>query len=180
MRGPGRLRRFGLIAGVVACSVIAAGCDTVTGGGWIQSASLVPGERATFAFSARCKNTTVDGIPTAVMYQGQFEYDDRAFDPRVRVHGTVVPDAIGTVPGQTCREVAAGAEFPVARFQGVFRTKPEVIPVVQGEFLVEVIDLGEGGPLTGDEICVSLFGPIPALYPPRWCQPVQGGNIQIQ
>jgi predicted small secreted protein len=173
----GRRSLLGIIVLVIVSSFVVAGCDRLTGGGWIQS--VEPGERATFSFSARCRNSTVNGQPAALLYQGQFEYDDHAFNPLVRIHGTVVPDTFGTFPLQTCRQLATELDMSsLSRFQGTFRTQPEIIPGVQGEFVVAVSDGGEGGTLNGDEICVSLFGPI--VYPPTWCGLVQGGNIQVQ
>lgn len=176
----GRRSLLGIVLLVIVSSFVVSGCDRLTGGGWIPS--VEPGERATFGFTARCRNSTgVNGEPVALLYQGQFQYDDHAFNPAVRIHGTVVPDVFGTFPTRTCSDLAADPDFvtsSVGRFQGTFRTQPEIVPGVQGEFVVNVADGGEGGPLNGDEICVSLAGPI--VYPPLWCGIVQGGNIQVQ
>ena len=84
-------RLVGVVALLIAFAFLLTGCDRATGGGWIPSLSPTGGH-ATFAFSAKCKNSTIDGVPTAVFYQGQFDFDDHAFNPLVRVHGVVSPD----------------------------------------------------------------------------------------
>jgi hypothetical protein len=172
-----RLGLLGIIPLVIASLFVLTGCEKLTGGGWIQSQSLVLGTKATFGFTAKCKNTTIDGLPAAVFYQGQFESDDHAVNPLIRVHGDVEPDAFGTVPGETCKDLATELD-PIMEsgFRGTYRTQTQVVPSSQGEFAVFVADGGEPGTISGDFICVSLVGPgIDYLN----CNVVQGGNIQV-
>lgn len=179
-RGFRRLRVAGLVAVGIGVTVMLTGCAKLTGGGWIPS--LVPGQKATFSFSAKCQNTTVDGVPVARLYEGQFEFDDHAFSPLVRVHGDVQPDAFGTVPGQTCSQVSKEtALIDLSGFAGTYRTQPDIVPSLQGEFAVAVFDGGEPATINGDTICVDLVGP--GLVPVGEyfnCGVVQGGNIQVQ
>jgi len=173
----GRRPLLGIILLVVAFSFVVAGCDRLTGGGWIQSLNVVSGGRANFGFNAKCRNTTVDGLPVAELYDGQFQLDDRGFNPRVWVHGDVEPNVFGTVPGETCSQVASETELlQLSGFQGTYRTKPGVFPSGQGEFVVAVFDGGEGQSIDDDVICFDLAGAV--IY--SNCGPVQGGNIQVE
>jgi hypothetical protein len=175
----GRRSLLGIIALVIASAFVVSGCDRLTGGGWIESAALLADGKANFGFSAKCRNTTVDGVPVAELYDGQFQFDDRAFNPRVRIHGDIEPIPVfGTVVGQTCRQVASDLHLVpqmLSGFQGTYRTQPEVVPAATGEFVVTVFDGGEGGILDDDEICVDLAGGITYMN----CGAVQGGNIQV-
>ena len=175
-------RRLGAVPVVLGAAFLLTGCGKVTGGGWIQSASHVPGEKASFGFSARCKNTTVDGVPNAVFYDGQFEYDDHAANGRVRVHGDVTPFEFGKAVGQTCQQVAKEPSPPVTQFGGRYRTQNGVVPYSEGDFSVGVADGGNGNNMIdGDEIQVELVGDNPIsgfVYFNTGI--VQGGNIQIQ
>src|SRR5687767_280582 len=101
----GKLRLLGVIAILIAFAFLLTGCDRVTGGGWIPSLSPTGG-RATFGFTAKCRNATINGIPTAVFYEGRFQFDDHGFNPMVRVHGDVEPAEFFSVPGQSCRELS--------------------------------------------------------------------------
>jgi hypothetical protein len=174
---PRRLRVAGPVALGIVATVMLAGCTTLTGGGWIPSLAL--GQKATFGFSAKCQDTTVDGVPVAQLYQGQFEFDDHSFSPLVRVHGDVEPDVFGTVPGQTCRQVAEERVNPNG-FRGTYETQPDVFPSLQGEFVVVVFDGGEPATINGDMICVDLVGPGLPTNEYFNCGVVQGGNIQIK
>jgi hypothetical protein len=174
--GAGRLRLLGFIAVVIAFAFVLTGCEKLTGGGWIQSATLIPGQKATFGFNAKCKNTTVDGMPVAVFYEGQFEYDDHSFSPVVRIHGDVEPFDFASASGQTCKEVAAEPGLPFSAFGGTYRTQPQVVPSLSGDFAVFAADGGEPGSLNGDELTVSLAGGI--TYSNTGI--VQGGNIQVK
>jgi hypothetical protein len=176
-----RGRLLGVVPVVLVLAFLASGCSKLTGGGWIQSLDLVPGDKATFGFTARCQDTTVDGIPTAQLYDGQFQFDDHAFNPLVRVHGDVEPNVFGTVPGETCKDVSKEtALVNFSGFQGTFRTQSTVVPSMQGEFAVFVSDGGEPGSINGDFICVQLvdlFG-IGDNY--LNCGVIQAGNIQVE
>jgi hypothetical protein len=176
-RPSGRRRLLRIVPIVIASTFVLTGCDKLTGGGSIQSLSLIPGEKATFGFTAKCKTRTVNGVPEAVFYEGQFEFDDHAFNPRVRIHGDVEPNEFFTVAGQPCKDLSAELSLTtVSGFQGTYRTQPEVTLIGQGEFAVGVADGGKPKTAIPDEICVSLAGAIDYLN----CGVVQGGNIQVQ
>jgi hypothetical protein len=133
------------------------------------------GGKATFGFTAKCRTRTIEGTPTAVFYEGQFEFDDHAFNPLVRIHGDVEPIEFFNVPGRTCRDLSRELDLEtLSGFEGTYRTQPQVVPSSQGEFAVGVADAGEPG-IDGDEICVSLAGGIVYLN----CGSVRGGNIQV-
>jgi hypothetical protein len=167
-------RPLGIIAVLTASAFLLTGCDQVTGGGWIPSLSPTGG-RATFGFTAKCRNRTIDGVPTAVFYEGQFEFDDHGFNQQVRIHGDVQPVEFFNVSGSSCRDISELDLVTLTGFSGTYRTQAQVLPISSGEFAVTVIDGGEGG-INGDFICVSLAGGIEYLN----CGDVQGGNIQVQ
>jgi len=171
----GRYPLLGILLLAIASSLVLTGCDRLTGGGWINSLNVVSGARATFSFTARCRDTTVAGLPVAELYDGQFQFDDRGFDPRVWVHGDVSPTVFASAPGETCRQVHEEEVIPASGFQGIYRTKPGVFPPGEGEFVVTVFDGGEGQAIDDDEICVDLAGSVTYTN----CGPVQGGNIQV-
>jgi hypothetical protein len=169
-----RVRLLGVIPVVIAFAFVASGCDTLTGGGWIQSLSLTPGQKASFSFTARCQTTRVDGVQMAQFYDGQFEFSDEAYDPLVRVHGDVEPGVLSSEPG-TCSDFKKTELIALmSGFQGTYRTKSQ--PSTQGEFVVGVADGGEPATISGDFIYVSLFGP-GIDYTNLGI--VQGGNLQV-
>jgi hypothetical protein len=145
--------------------VLSAGCDKVTGGGWITS-SADPLEKATFGFTAKCRNTTVNSTPTAVLYDGELEYHDSAAD--VRIHGDVEPEE---VLGMTCGQIHEMGIFPIATFVGTYRSQRGG---EAGDFEVTVTDNGEPG-RNGDMFEIELTGDITHTN----FGPVQGGNIQV-
>ena len=177
-RRSSRLRVTGPVAVGIVLTVMLTGCTTLTGGGWIPSLAL--GQKATFGFSAKCQDTTVDGVAVAQLYDGQFEFDDHLFSPLVRVHGDVEPDVFGTVP-ETCSQVSKEtALVNLSGFRGTYRTQPDVVPSLQGEFAVAVFDGGEPATISGDTICVDLVGSGLPVDEYLNCGVVQGGNIQIR
>jgi hypothetical protein len=167
---------MGIFPVVILSAFLFAGCTKVTGGGWIDSASPVPGERATFGFSAKCKDTMKNGAPVAVLDEGQFEYDDHAANALVRIHGDVEP--IEFHPGVTCKQLASEPDLlGIGEFVGTYRTQPQVVPARQGTFTVVAVDGGEGGSVVdGDELTVILDGDITYFN----FGVVQGGNLQVQ
>jgi hypothetical protein len=160
------------MAAVLLLAGFATGCDKVTGGGWINSSEVTSAERATFGFTARCKTTRVDSMPTAVLYDGQLEYHDQGAD--IRIHGDVEPDEFAQAPGSTCKEIEdlLDIQLPVATFEGTYRTQPGGL---QGDFEVIVTDNGEPGALNGDMFDIKLTGAVTHVN----SGPVQGGNIQV-
>lgn len=159
---------------LIAFAVLASGCTKMTGGGWIQSSSLEDGERATFGFTARCRTVTALGAPAALLHDGQFEFHDQGVG--VDVHGDVVPNEFRTVPGMTCKQLAANDPnlLHIGGFEGTYRTQSGVDSPPAGEFAVVVADGAETD--TADEICVSLAGLI--IY--DHCGVVEGGNIKVE
>jgi hypothetical protein len=165
--GPGR----GVaVAAALLLAVLAAGCHKVTGGGWVMS-SANPLEKATFGFTAKCRDTTVDSTPVAVAYDGQLEYHDPSVG--IRIHGDVEPQEFIEAFGLTCKEVGELLVLqPSTTFEGTYRSQPGG---EQGHFVVVVTDNGQPG-RNGDMFCITLTGEIAHEN----CKPVQGGNIQIQ
>ena len=159
------------VATAILLAVLGSGCDKVTGGGWIAS-SANPLEKATFGFSARCRNTTVDSMPVAVLYEGQLEYQDKGAN--IRIHGDVEPNEFVQFEDMTCQQIK---DLPplfagVGMFNGIYRAQQGG---GQGDFGVEVFDNGEPG-VNGDTFCITLMGAIEHAN----CGPVQGGNIQFE
>lgn len=176
LRPSGRRPLLGLIPLLVIFVFTATGCTKMTGGGWIPS--LAPGEKATFGFTAKCKTATINGLPAAVLHEGQFEYTDHGVD--ISVHGAVLPREFQTVFGMTCKELANADPnvLKIGGFEGKFWTQPKVGPLEEGEFSVVVFDGGKPGQtvIDGDQICVDLFGPVTYFN----CGDVQGGNIRVE
>jgi hypothetical protein len=157
------------VATAILLAGLASGCDKVTGGGWIGVLAN-PLEKASFGFSAKCRNRTVNSTPVAVLYEGQLEYQDRSAG--IRVHGDVEPNEFTQISGTTCQEVHELAmPPPAAIFRGTYRSQPDGRP---GEFMVTVLDSGEPG-MNGDEFRIELTGAF--IYANGG--PVQGGNIQF-
>lgn len=183
MLRPSLLRRgrkrglLGIIPLLIGLAFVASGCDKLTGGGWIPS--VVPGQKAYFSFVAHCQNTTIDGVPAAEFYDGQFEYSDQAFNPLLRIHGDVQPlsGLFGTVPGMTCAQFKKTDIEQVFTdgFLGTYRTQGTTGPISEGDFAVGVTDGGQPNSIDGDTLCVQLVGAFEYLH----CGEVQGGNIQI-
>lgn len=176
---PGRLRLLGLVPLVLAFAFVATGCTKMTGGGWIPSLSLASGEKATFGFTAKCKTTTVLGVTTAVLHEGQFQFHDHGLD--VDVHGTVQPVEFHSM---TCKELAASDPNVLGRggFEGTYRTQPGMTPSHEGEFLVIVQDSGIdpiSGEFVADNICVDLSG-VTETFAYLNCNELQGGEIKVE
>jgi hypothetical protein len=183
---PGRLRLFGLIPLVLALAFMATGCTKMTGGGWIPSLSPASGEKATFGFTAKCKTTTVLGVPTAVLHEGQFQFHDHGLN--VDVHGTVQPVDFFSVPGMTCKQLAASDPnlLGLGQFAGTYRTQPGMTPSHEGEFVIGVSDAGKPpgiDPVTGelgaDGVCIDLAG-VSEVFSYANCGELQGGEIKIE
>jgi hypothetical protein len=158
--------------------MVLTGCDQVTGDGSMPS--VMPGQRATFSFSAKCRTVTNAGVPSAAFYDGQFEFHDAAVD--VDVHGDVTPDAGTTISGTSCRDVDAVIEsmgIPTAMFRGTYRDQQGANKGATGTFEVTVTDNGEPG--SNDMICVTLT-PDDLLAPPYancGSGTITSGNIQV-
>jgi hypothetical protein len=173
----GRRPLLAIIPILVLVAFTTGGCTKMTGGGWIPS--LMPTQKATFGFSAKCKDTTIAGVPAALLYEGQFQFTDKAMD--VSVHGDVEPTVFATVVGSTCRQVGTETNpfGAVGQFEGRFRTQDSTV-VNRGDFLVQVADSGKSSTLDGDELCVDLFGDGVGGLVYKNCNFVQGGNIKVE
>jgi hypothetical protein len=178
-RDPVRLRLLAVLPLVIVSTLVLTGCEKLTGGGWIPS--LAPGEKATFGFSARCRDSTdALGLPVALLYEGQFEFDDHAANPQVvRVHGDIEPPVFANVPG-TCQDVANELDVMMTGiFSGTYRTQPKMGPSSEGEFGVQVFDNGQGATIDDDVLCVDLVGFAVGGLAYHNCGDVEGGNIQV-
>jgi hypothetical protein len=185
----GDARVIGLFPLVLAIALVASGCTKITGGGWIQSDSLVEGEKATFGFTARCKDTTTTvgavSVPTAILHDGQFEFEDHGLG--VSVHGNVETLPLQEFPGTTCKQLRSEPNLlGSAMFAGTYRTQPAMTPAHEGEFLVQVFDSGKApqvDPVTGnvlaDEICVELAG-VTTAFAYSNCGELQGGSLKVE
>lgn len=183
----GKAKVVGLIPLMLAFAVVASGCTKITGGGWIQSLSLVEGEKATFGFTARCKDTTstVGSIPTAVLHDGEFQFEDHGLG--VSVHGNVEALPMQEFPFVTCKQLRNDANLlGSGAFGGTYRTQPGMTPAHEGEFFVEVSDSGKApqlDPVTGDvladEICVDLVG-VSQAFSYQNCGTLQGGSLRVE
>lgn len=182
-------RGIGLIPLLMMVALVASGCTKMTGGGWIQSVSLVEGEKATFGFTAQCKNTTtiVAGIsvPTAVLHGGQFEFEDHGLG--VSVHGTVETLPLQEFPFMTCKDLRSEPNLlGTGIFGGTYRTQPGMTPGHTGEFVIQVFDAGKppqldpvSGMVLADSICVDLVG-VSAVFAYSNCRDLEGGSIKVE
>jgi hypothetical protein len=165
---------FGGLA-IVASALVLTACDQVNGGGTM--ASLVPGQKANFGFSAKCRTVTSGGVSSAQFYNGQFEFHDDAVG--VAIHGDVTPDASSIFTGTTCADMDQVAEsmgMNFTRFQGTYRDQHDP---GTGRFEVTVTDNGEPG--TNDMLCVTLTPATPPAIPYANCGAgtISSGNIQV-
>ena len=177
-RWNGRRRVLGVIPVLFLVVLMTTGCTKLTGGGWIPA--VVPTQKATFGFTAKCKTVTMSGLPAAVLFEGQFEYTDPSVE--VNVHGDVQPFEFQTVVGMTCKQLAASEPdvLGLGQFAGTFRTQSATGLSSQGEVLVQVADGGKPHTIDGDALSVELVGDGVGglLYHHEGV--VQGGNIRVE
>jgi hypothetical protein len=167
----GGLRRVSYTAALVALTIVVlAGCNA-TGGGYIPS--TIEGEKATFAFSAKCQNKTLKtetGEVVVAELKGQLQYNDHPAD--VKIHGVF----FARTTGDSCEDFDTTDEDTDV-FEGVYfvpggpRREEDV-----GTVRLEVTDAGEPG-INGDFVMISLFdGPHSGYTNSGF---VQGGNVQV-
>ena len=176
-------------------ALVASGCTSFDGGGYLRSANLLAPttEKATFGINGKCKagqfkigDAVVQG---AGLFDGQFQYEDRAKKMNgvaVRFHGRVAADATTSpivLVGFTCQEVEqffAGdlAGVGVAEFRGKYRPQYRTLAKQTGTFTGYISDLGEPGVRAGDFFSVSLQGGAFGGY--TNAGPLQGGNLQVR
>jgi hypothetical protein len=168
-------------------ALLSSGCYKATGGGWIHSINeSTLGNKASFGFNAMCRNAVKNGMPVAVLYDGQLQWHDGP----VRFHGAVEPiDEFLVLPGrcQDLRETLAGS---VQQFGGTYEPQ---FGGKSGNFVVVVVDCAKGtvgvdcsvATFDGDFISITLFGgefggegedPVPYFNDGF----VQGGNIRVE
>ena len=152
---------------VLLCAIALASCAKASGGGWMLSAT--GSGKATFGFSGKCKDSTVDGVPTAKI-TAQLEYNDAPAG--VRLHG-IVSDT--TFPGETCAQVQAAWDTPgSSTFSGIYRPQSGG---EEGRFFVTLTDAGNPG-LKGDQFSLLLLGGDYDGYSNT--APLGGGNIKVR
>ena len=182
-------RAIGLIPLFMIVALVASGCTKMTGGGWIRSLSPDEGEKATFGFTAQCKNTTttvgVISVPTAVLHGGQFQFEDHGLG--VSVHGTVERLPLQEFPFMTCKDLRSEPNLlGTGVFGGTYETQPEMTPAHHGEFVVQVFDAGKpphvdpvSGTVVADSICIDLAG-VSVVFTYANCGDVEGGSIKVE
>jgi hypothetical protein len=134
--------------------------------------STVPGEKATFAFSGKCRNTTLEnGQEVYGVTKGQLQYNDRAAG--VKFHAKL-GEGFSFGSSDPCGDVAeAGGNS--ASFSGLYRVSggPKE---AEGFVEIVVIDNGEPG-INGDEVTINVVdGPYDGYYNSGT---LQGGNVQV-
>jgi hypothetical protein len=143
-------------------ALLTVGCDTATGGGWIQG---VNADQATFGFTVQCRDTRVHGMPVAQLSAGQLDWTDGS----VSFHGIVDSQA---VPNTTCDDFANN--LPAITFGGTYTPHHST---GSGTFTATVFDGGEPGAINGDSIAIGLTGGQYTGYSNGGM--IQEGNIQV-
>ena len=172
---------------ILACL---AGCDTVTGGGWIISAGD-PAKKATFGLTMSCTD-----VPGGVIWQGTIEYHDQ-FKTWPDSKGKLRPLALNAsvnwndinfggqpFPGTCAGYDTLGAEAGFVLFgwtSGTTYTAP-YIPQPQtlgpgGTLWINVQDIGKKGPDKGDVLSIVVTDGLYAGYTNTGV--LQGGNITV-
>ena len=173
----GRLRKVSYAGVLLALSfVVLAGCETATGGGFIPSAT---GEgKATFGFSTKCDNVTLENGDVFGEVKGQLQYIDREAD--VKFHASrdksleQVPSDV-TDPCGFLDEAAGqvfGGEVSFVLPYWVQGGPKES----EGLAILHVVDSGEPG-INGDEFTIRLDGGRYNGYTNSGT--IEGGNIQV-
>jgi hypothetical protein len=174
----GGLRRVSYTGVLVALAIVVfAGCKA-TGGGYIPTAAEGVEGKATFAFNAKCTNTTDEFGNVIAEVKGQLQYNDHPAD--VKIHADLVnpfPDIdIGSsTPCEDFDDLFTDEQTDV--FFGVYRVpggpKEEA---EEGGVILEVTDAGEPG-INGDQVAISLSGGRYSGYSNSGI--VEGGNVQV-
>ncbi len=191
------LRRIVTMSALLLLALVASGCTSFNGGGYLRSANLLAPatEKATFGINGKCKAGQFNlGPPLGVvqgagLFDGQFEYHDDAKKiggVAVRIHGRVAADAVqplAVFKGFTCREVrqffAGEGDLPgVAYFQGKYRPQYSTLATKNGTFTGYISDLGEPGVQAGDTFSITLQGGAFNGYTNTG--PLKGGNLQVK
>jgi hypothetical protein len=171
----GGLRRLSYTGVLVALTIVVlAGCKA-TGGGYIPTAEPDVEGKATFAFNAKCTNTTLESGEVVGVVKGQLQYNDHPAD--VKIHADLAnafPDLFGrSTPCEDFDDFFTDEQTDV--FFGTYRVPGEPKEAV-GEVTLEVTDAGEPG-INGDKVTISLFGGPHGGYTNTGT--VQGGNVQV-
>jgi hypothetical protein len=170
----GGLRKFSYTGVLVALTIVVlAGCKA-SGGGYITSAT---GEgKATFAFSGKCTNTTLENGDVAAITKGQLQYNDPAAD--VKFHAEL-EDFFVSGSSTPCEDADSFQDENVDQFSGTYRVSggPKE---AEGFVDLAVRDAGEPG-INGDEVFIflSAFQPGGTYDGYSNSGTVQGGNVQV-
>jgi hypothetical protein len=158
---------IGSIRGLAAAlSLLLAGCDQATGGGWIQSATGA--DKANFGFSVRCRTVEQNGSTAVLFHDGQLEWQDGL----VRFHGDAEPDEFLVIESVRCEDLD---NVGIVLFSGTYRPQGGGL---SGTFTALVIDSGARGQMKGDFISIQLVG---GQYPTYFnAGDIQGGSIQVR
>ena len=197
------MRRIRTMAAVLLLALVASGCTSFNGGGWLRSkvfeTNPLTTEKATFGINGKCKSGQFkmagEVVRGAGLFDGQFEYDDHAFKMRgvgVKFHGRVSATATNTpivALGITCRQLEAflaGDSAGVVEFRGTYRPKNQNLATMCSSnparstctFVGTLSDLGEPGIKAGDFFSISLQGGPFVGY--TNAGPLEGGNLQVR
>ena len=170
-----------LLATMALTIVVLAGCEKATGGGYIPS-QPTGADKATFAFSTKCKNTTLENGDVIGELKGQLQYNDREAD--VRFHAFLKPITVEVgEPGVTdaCVFLDEQAEQEFGEDSFVLEYRVQGGPKEEEDLEVDlvrihVVDSGEPG-INGDEFTIEvLSGPYEGYTNTGT---IEGGNIQV-
>jgi hypothetical protein len=156
--------RFARTGVVLMLALLDTACYKATGGGWIPG--FLPGDRANFGFSARCKDTSHNGTPAALLYDGQLEWQDGS----VRLHGRIESVEFPAITCDDLRETGLPREMLMG---GTYESQDGGEP---GTFSLYVLDNGQPHDLNSDFIALSAEG---SEFEYVHSGEVQGGNIQV-
>jgi len=172
----GGLRRLSYTGVLVALAIVVfAGCKA-TGGGYIPTAEPGVEGKATFAFNAKCTNTTDEFGNVIAEVKGQLQYNDHPAD--VKIHADLVnpfPDLLigSSTPCEDFDDLLTDEQTDV--FFGTYRVSggPKE---AEGGVRLQVTDNGEPG-INGDQVAIFLDGGRHSGYSNSGI--VEGGNVQV-
>jgi hypothetical protein len=164
-----------LLATIALTIVVLAGCGKASGGGYIPTAVEGVEGKATFAFNAKCTNTTLESGEVVGVVKGQLQYNDQPAD--VKIHADLAnafPDLFGSsTPCEFFDDLFSDEQTDV--FRGTYRVPGEPKEAV-GNVTLSVRDAGEPG-INGDQVAIFLDGGPHGGYTNTGT--VQGGNVQV-
>ena len=141
----------------VIISFLLAGCS-LRGGGWIIDPTTGV-KQATFGFHAVCDEISDEA-------SGSISWHDQAAN--IKFYGVINSGQCGAV-----KEVGGAGIF-----YGRYTPQPKALGPEGGDFVLTVMDSGEPGMSSGDEISIQLHGGPPPYDGYSKGGPLGGGNIQ--